>query len=162
MRGEAKGQGLLGRTAAAAYRYGLLTPKAGAQFAKTVLSIPTHIRNFLSSAAFSLANGTILTSPRLMAQAMNEARKVVQVGMRQPEAMAKYREYLDLGIVNTNVRLGDIRNLFKDVRFGDGNIATDSVLKPLLNNLGKGISRGVKKTTKAFQEIGRASCRERV
>jgi len=152
MRGEAKGQGLLGRTAAAAYRYGLLTPKAGAQFAKTVLSIPTHIRNFLSSAAFSLANGTILTSPRLMAQAMNEARKVVQVGMRQPEAMAKYREYLDLGIVNTNVRLGDIRNLFKDVRFGDGNIATDSVLKPLLNNLGKGISRGVKKTTKAFQD----------
>lgn len=152
MRGEAKGQGLLGRTAAAAYRYGLLTPKAGAQFAKTVLSIPTHIRNFLSSAAFSLANGTILTSPKLMAQAMNEARKVVQVGMRQPEAMAKYREYLDLGIVNTNVRLGDIRNLFKDVRFGDGNIATDSVLKPLLNNLGKGISRGVKKTTKAFQD----------
>jgi len=152
MRGEAKGQGLLGRTAAAAYRYGLLTPKAGAQFAKTVLSIPTHIRNFLSSAAFSLANGTILTSPKLMAEAMNEARKVVQVGMRQPEAMAKYREYLDLGIVNTNVRLGDIRNLFKDVRFGDGNIATDSVLKPLLNNLGKGISRGVKKTTKAFQD----------
>ena len=152
MRGEAKGQGVLGKTAAALYRYGLLTPKAGAQFAKTVLSIPTHIRNFLSSGAFALANGTLMTSPRLIAQAMNEARKVVQVGMRQPEAMAKYREYLDLGIVNTNVRLGDIRNLFKDVRFGDGNIATDSVLKPLLNNLGKGISRGVKKTGKAFQD----------
>ena len=153
LRGEAKGQGLLGRTASAAYRYGLLTPKAGAQFAKTVLSIPTHIRNFLSSGAFALANGTLLTSPKLIAEAMNEARKVIQVGMRQPEAMAKYREYLRLGIVNTNVRLGDLRNLMKDVKFGQGNIATDSVLFPLLRNLGKGISKAVKKTGRVAQDL---------
>ena len=66
LRGEAKGQSALGRTLSGLYRYGLLTPKAGAQFAKTVLSIPTHIRNFLSSGAFSLANGTLLTSPRYL------------------------------------------------------------------------------------------------
>ena len=41
MRGEAKGQGPLGATASAAIRYGLLTPKAGAQYAKTILSIGT-------------------------------------------------------------------------------------------------------------------------
>ena len=40
----------------------------------------------------------------------------------------QYREYLELGIVNTNVRLGDLRNLMKDVRFGEGNFATDSIL----------------------------------
>jgi hypothetical protein len=58
-----------------AYKYGFLYPKAGAQIAKTVLSPTTHIRNFLSSSAFSLANGTLFTDPRLIARAMKEASK---------------------------------------------------------------------------------------
>ena len=50
--------------------------------------------------------------------------------------MERYRRYLELGVTNTNTRLGDLRNLMKDVRFGDGNIATDSILRPMLNSLG--------------------------
>ena len=92
MRGETGGP--LGKTFSWLWRNLLLTPKAGAQFAKTILSVPTHIRNFLSSGVFAVGNGTILTDPRLIAKAMNNARKVVQVGLREPEAMAKYREYL--------------------------------------------------------------------
>ena len=154
MRGEAKGQGILGQTASAAIRYGLLTPKAGAQYAKTILSIPTHIRNFLSSAAFSVANGAIISDPRVFARAMRNAFGIVQVGgPRKPLSQEKYREYLELGIVNTNVRLGDLRNLMKDVRFGEGNIATDSVLRPMLNTLGKKVSRGVKKAGKFMQDL---------
>ena len=154
MRGEPGYEGgPLGKTFSWVWRNLLLTPKAGAQFAKTILSIPTHIRNFLSSGFFAVGNGTILTDPRLIAEAMNNARKVIQVGMREPEAMAKYREYLDLGVVNTNVRLGDLRNLMRDVRFGEGNIATDSVLLPMLNTLGKNISKGVKKTGQFFQDL---------
>jgi hypothetical protein len=62
----------------------------------------------------------------------------VQVGgPRKPISQEKYREYLELGITNTNVRLGDIRNLMKDVRFGEGNIAADSILIPMINSLGK-------------------------
>jgi hypothetical protein len=150
MRGETGGP--IGKTFSWLWRNLLLTPKAGAQFAKTILSIPTHIRNFLSSGMFSVANGTILTDPRLIAEAMNNARKVVQVGMREPEAMAKYREYLRLGVTNTNVRMGDLKNLMKDVRFGEGNIATDSVLKPMLNTLGKNVAKGVKGTGKFMQD----------
>ena len=30
--------------------------------------------------------------------------------------------------------------------FGEGNIATDSILKPMINTLGKRVSRGIKKT----------------
>ena len=154
MRGEAKGQGPLGQTASAAIRYGLLTPKAGAQYAKTILSIPTHIRNFLSSAAFSVANGAIISDPRIFARAMRNAFGIVQVGgPRKPLSQEKYREYLELGIVNTNVRLGDLRNLMKDVRFGEGNLATDSILKPMLNTLGKRASRGVKKAGKFMQDL---------
>ena len=151
MRGETGGP--LGKTFSWLWRNLLLTPKAGAQFAKTILSIPTHIRNFLSSGVFAIGNGTVLTDPRLIAKAMNNARKVVQVGMREPEAMKKYREYLDLGIVNTNVRMGDLKNLMKDVRFGEGNIATDSVLFPMINTLGKNISKGIKGTGRFMQDL---------
>ena len=152
MRGDTGGA--LGKTFSAAWRYGVLTPKAGAQYAKTILSIPTHIRNFLSSAAFSVANGAILSDPRVFARAMQNAFGTVQVGGPRKElSQEKYREYLELGIVNTNVRLGDLRNLMKDVRFGEGNIATDSVLKPMLETLGKKTSRGIKKAGKFMQDL---------
>jgi hypothetical protein len=78
---------------------------------KTILSIPTHIRNFLSSSAFALANGTVGPG---FGRAMNQAFGSVQVGgPRKPISQEKYREYLELGITNTNVRLGDLRNLMK-------------------------------------------------
>ncbi len=34
-------------------------PKATAQLAKTVLSIPTHLRNLISAGAFASANGIL-------------------------------------------------------------------------------------------------------
>ena len=152
MRGDSGG--VLGKTFSMAYRNLLLTPKAGAQYAKTILSVPTHIRNFLSSSAFSLANGVVFSNPKVFAKAMSNAFGMVQVGgPRKPLSQEKYREYLELGVVNTNVRLGDLRNLMKDIRFGEGNIATDSVLKPMLNTLGKRVSRTVKKAGKVMQDL---------
>jgi hypothetical protein len=41
----------------------------------------------------------------------------------------------------------------KDVRFGEGNIATDSILKPMINTLGKRVSRGIKKAGKFMQDL---------
>jgi hypothetical protein len=41
----------------------------------------------------------------------------------------------------------------KDVRFGEGNLATDSVLKPMINTLGKKTSRGIKKSAKFMQDL---------
>ena len=41
------------------YRNLLLFPKAISQLAKTVLSIPTHLRNFFSAGAFAGANGIL-------------------------------------------------------------------------------------------------------
>ena len=152
MRGETGGP--IGKTFSWVWRNLLLTPKAGAQYAKTILSVPTHIRNFLSSSAFSLANGVVFSNPKVFAKAMSNAFGIVQVGgPRKPLSQEKYREYLELGIVNTNVRLGDLRNLMKDVRFGEGNIATDSVLRPMINTLGKKVSRGIKKGAKFMQDM---------
>ena len=50
------------------YRNLLLFPKGISQIAKTVLSIPTHLRNFFSAGAFAGANGILfdgLTNPKL-------------------------------------------------------------------------------------------------
>jgi hypothetical protein len=83
-----------------------LYPKAGAQIAKTVLSPTTHVRNFLSASAFSLANGTLFTNPKLVKDAMAKAIRTVQLGLRSPEAMKEYREMLELGVVNSNTKNG--------------------------------------------------------
>ena len=62
---------------------------------------------------------------------MDQAFGTVQVGGPRKElSQEQYRKYLELGIVNTNVRLGDLRNLMKDVKFGEGNFATDGILFP--------------------------------
>jgi hypothetical protein len=154
MRGESGGT--LGRTASWAWRNLFLTPKAGSQYAKTVLSIPTHFRNFLSSAAFSLANGTIFVNPKIYAQAMNKARRIVQVGLRDPKAMEEYRELLELGVTNSNTRMGDLKNLMRDAKIGEsGNVATDSIVKPMIQSLGKiggALAKGAKKTGQFMQD----------
>jgi len=150
LRGESGG--FLGQSFSWAWRNLLLTPKAGAQYAKTILSVPTHIRNFLSSGAFSAANGVLFEDPRLVMQAMAKAGATVQVGIRQPLSMERYRRYLELGVTNTNVRYGDLKNLMKDVRIGENNFAVDGVLKRMVNSLGRA-GKVIKKTGETMQDL---------
>ena len=153
MRGE-KGN-FAARTASGAYRNLFLTPKAVSQYAKTVLSIPTHFRNFLSSSAFAIANGA-LTNPVYMVRGFNQARKSLNLGLRDPKAMEYYRELLELGVTNTNVRMGDLKNLMRDAKiFESGNIATDSILKPMaraLGRVGEGTLRKARKAGQVMQD----------
>ena len=152
MRGEGEGQGQITKVGTWLYRNLFLTPKAGAQYAKTVLSIPTHMRNFLSASAFSAANGIFFENPALWMRAMQKAGATVQMGqVRKPLSMERYRRYLELGVTNTNVRMGDMKNLMKDARFGENNVAVDSILKPMLNTLG-GLGKGLKKGAKFMED----------
>jgi len=122
---------------AEAYKYTILYPKAGAQIAKTVLSPTTHIRNFLSASAFSVANGTLFTNPSLVLKAINKARKSVQLGVRSPEAMKEYRELLELGVVNSNTKMGDYQALLKDIALNpDGNFSSNA-FKRMLQKLSR-------------------------
>jgi hypothetical protein len=131
----------LGATAAEkgitwAYRNLILYPKGLSQITKTVLSPVTHFRNFFSAGAFAGANGIFFTDPRVLKNAFSKAFGEIQVGLRPEKAMEEYRELLELGVVNSNVRIGDLKNLLKDVKFGEG-ISTDNVLKPMMSKLGK-------------------------
>jgi hypothetical protein len=153
MRGEAGNA--FTRTGSWLYRNLYLTPKAGSQYAKTILSVPTHFRNFLSSAGFAIGNGA-LTNPIALYNGMKKAKDSLQLGLRDPKAMDYYRELLELGVVNSNVRMGDLTNLMRDAKvFESGNIATDSILKPMIKSLGKAgeaAKRTVRKAASVMQD----------
>ena len=125
------------------YRNLLLFPKGVSQLAKTVLSIPTHLRNFFSAGAFAGANGILfegLTNPGLLARAFREGvdtSALLKLGPNSAEAQAAYRELLELGVVNSQVQIGDLVNLLKDATGNPGVVSTDAILKPFLTKLKK-------------------------
>ena len=117
-------------TGARIYEGLLLYPKATSQIAKTILSPVTHMRNFFSAGAFATANG-IIPSPTAIKDAY-QALQTGLIGTRKQNDF--YRKLLKLGVVNSNVRLGDLRGLLEDIDFGataTADKATRALLKPL-------------------------------
>ena len=125
---ETQGSGPLMRL----YESLVLYPKATSQIAKTILSPITHMRNFVSAGAFAAANGII---PAADVSAIKQAYQALQTplkGTRQQNDL--YQELLELGVVNSNVRLGDLSRLLKDVNFGETMTSQRGInllLKPL-------------------------------
>ena len=156
------------------YQNFILYPKATSQMAKTILSPFTHGRNFISAGAFAMANGMIPFADReAVRRAYNalqvplwNARKNIKAGTnlkrltgetdkayknRQKnylEGNEFYQKLLRLGVVNSQVQLGDLSALLKDVKFGGitGNVAQ--------NLDGYGLNRMLKvlKNVKKFSE----------
>ena len=110
----------------------ILYPKATSQIAKTILSPITHIRNFVSAGAFATANGIIPDG-----EAIKQAYSALQTpfkGTRMQNDL--YQKLLRLGVVNSNVRLGDISRLMEDVNFGS-TMTSDKGMRLLLKPLSK-------------------------
>ena len=133
------------------YRNLILYPKAGAQLAKTVLGPVTHMRNFLSAAAFAGANGVLLNNEfgalkKAWNSSMGPALAPIKLGKEAtPEAKAFYNKLLNLGVVNSNVTLGDVTRLMKDVRFGEFDFQGRT-----LNNIMSLMARGKKFAQDAY------------
>ena len=98
------------------YQNLILYPKATAQMAKTILAPFTHARNFISAAAFAGANGILPFNNMKDVKAAWNALQVAGPGTRQSNEF--YQELLDLGVVNSQVQLGDLKRLLEDVDFG--------------------------------------------
>jgi hypothetical protein len=114
------------------YQSLILYPKGLSQIAKTILSPVTHVRNFVSAGAFATANGIIPDG-----QAIKTAYQALQTplkGTRQQNDL--YEELLRFGVVNSNVRLGDLTRLLEDVNFGE-TMTSDKGLRMLLKPLSK-------------------------
>jgi hypothetical protein len=136
MRGEMKGD--LGKTASWLYRNLMLLPKAVSQYNKTILSVPTQIKNALANFMFSLSNGTIFESPEIIAQAAKRAGMSTQFTIGSPLSNEQYRKYLRLGVAETGAAKGDLDAILRDTKLSsNGNLGTDSILTPLVKSLGK-------------------------
>ena len=119
-------------TGAQIYEGLVLYPKATSQIAKTILSPVTHARNFVSAGAFATANG-IIPSPTAIKDAY-QALQTGLIGTRKQNDF--YRKLLRLGVVNSNVRLGDLRGLLEDIDYG-ATVTSDKALRGLLKPLSK-------------------------
>ena len=123
-------KGMLGRI----YESLVLYPKATSQIAKTILSPITHMRNFVSAGAFAAANGIIPAADLGAIKMAYQALQTPLKGTRQQNDL--YQELLELGVVNSNVRLGDLSRLLKDVNFGE-TMTSDKGMRMLLKPLSK-------------------------
>jgi hypothetical protein len=120
--------GMLGQL----YQSLVLYPKGLSQVAKTILSPVTHMRNFVSASFFATANGIIPDG-----EAIKQAYQALQTplkGTRQQNEL--YEKLLKLGVVNNNVRLGDLTRLLEDVNFGE-TMTADKGFRMLLKPLSK-------------------------
>ena len=104
-----------------AYKLALLYPKSVAFISKTVLGPFTHGRNFISAAAFALANGIIpLPATPVLARRMKDAfGTAFQKGSGNKANDDMYHELLELGVVNTNTRIGDLMKLLDETKMGE-------------------------------------------
>ena len=122
----------------------ILYPKATSQMAKTILSPFTHARNFISAGAFAAANGMIPFADKEAVRRAYQALQTPLIGTRKKidagtnikrltnetdkefklrkanylEGNEFYQKLLKLGVVNSQVQIGDLSNLLRDVKFG--------------------------------------------
>lgn len=120
--------GMLGQL----YQSLVLYPKGLSQVAKTILSPVTHMRNFVSASFFATANGIIPDG-----EAIKMAYQALQTPLKGTRMQNDlYEELLELGVVNSNVRLGDLTRLLEDVNFGE-TMTADKGFRMLLKPLSK-------------------------
>jgi len=109
--------GMLGQL----YQSLVLYPKGLSQVAKTILSPVTHMRNFV------IPDG----------EAIKQAYQALQTPLKGTRMQNElYEELLELGVVNSNVRLGDLTRLLEDVNFGE-TMTADKGFRMLLKPLSK-------------------------
>jgi len=134
VRGDKKNMGGTEKAVSWFYRNLLLFPKGVSQMAKTIFSIPTHIRNFFSAGAFSAANGLLfegLTNPGLLKRAFQQGIDVsglLKAGPGSKLAQKEYQDLLELGVTNSQVQLGDLISLLKDTNAGGSMMGIDNIL----------------------------------
>jgi hypothetical protein len=136
------------------YRNLILFPKALSQVAKTILAPVTHLRNLFSATGFSAANGILFENPAVVGRAFREAFGELQLpGRAGKEAGNKrYRKLLNLGVYNSQVQLGDVKNLLRDVRMGE-NLNIEKPLESMIRKLTAGTGRKAKAFMKGAEDL---------
>ena len=145
---NSKGFALMGNeTLGSIYSGLLLYPKATSQIAKTILSPITHMRNFISAGAFAAANGILpanfskvnvtIAGKEVIENPMKLAYQALQTGLKGTRQQNDlYDKLIRLGVVNSNVRLGDLSRLLQDINFG-ATVSYQKGMKGMMKQLSK-------------------------
>ena len=127
-----------------AYETMVLVPKIAIQAGKTVYSISAQMRNFMSASLFYLGNGHF--GGGSLVESINVLRDELFAGgfdtegrplSRRAQAEKTYRKLLELGIINTNARLGEILKTFDEVAKDPGSNVGQIATKLLSMKNGK-------------------------
>tara|TARA_R110000824_G_scaffold383952_1_gene577711 strand:+ start:992 stop:5134 length:4143 start_codon:yes stop_codon:yes gene_type:complete len=148
VRGQKKNMSSAEKTVSWFYRNLLLFPKGVSQMAKTIFSIPTHLRNFFSAGAFTAANGILfegLSNPKLLKEAFQQGLDVsgllskgsLKIGKNSARANAAYNDMLELGLAQSQVQMGDMIALLKDAGGGERMLNLDTILGRFFNKFKK-------------------------
>jgi len=144
------------------YKYAVLAPKAASQIAKTILSPLTHVRNFISAGAFVSANGaafpnygdiSVLLPKSLGGQGVFKqaydltGKRILGTMTKADDAL--YERLLKVGVVDSQVQVGESKRLLKDILKNPA--AADSrVYTDLSNNLKNKLLKVYGKTQDAY------------
>ena len=115
----------------------VLYPKGTSQMAKTILAPFTHARNFISATAFAGANGILPFGNTADVKAAWNALQAWGPGMGKNNDF--YRMLLRENVVNSNIRINQVRDLLKDAKFGEilNNKNSDWALHKLMQRFKK-------------------------
>ena len=115
----------------------VLYPKGTSQMAKTILAPFTHVRNFVSATAFAGANGILPFGNTKDVKAAWTALQAAGPGMKGSNEF--YQELLELGVVNSSVRLRQVQDLLQDANFGSilNNVNSDYNISKLIKRFSK-------------------------
>jgi hypothetical protein len=101
--------------------------KGMSQIAKTVYSPITQIRNATTAGFFALANGNVGNSKSLANSVSTVFSNLNQrltgpskANMTLAERQKYYNELVDLGVINTNAKIGEFESLLNDAAEGTG------------------------------------------
>ena len=115
----------------------VLYPKGTSQMAKTILAPFTHARNFISATAFAGANGILPFGNTADVKAAWNALQALGPGMGKNNDF--YRMLLRENVVNSNIKMNQVRDLLKDAKFGEilNNKNSDWALHKLMQRFKK-------------------------
>ena len=144
------------------YKYAVLAPKAASQIAKTILSPLTPVRNFISAGAFVSANGaafpnygdiSVLLPKSLGGQGVFKqsydltGKRILGTMTKADDAL--YERLLKVGVVDSQVQVGESKRLLKDI-LKNPSAADSRVYTDLSNNLKNKLLKFYGKTQDAY------------
>jgi len=146
------------------YKYAVLTPKAGSQIAKTILSPLTHVRNLLSAGAFVAANGAAFPNYGDIKQLLpaslggeNVAKKAYNLtgkrifGTLNKEEINLTERLLKVGVVDSAVQPGETKKLIGDI-LADPTAVERGLYDRLPKEVASKSKRGLLKTFAKLQD----------